>query len=118
MVPRAICSRQECELSFNVLKQGVSSITKGVLPSICAIWTSSSDALILMECRSIIGVNMLRIADYKPETLQYCMESVIRLLHEGKIDPHVGQLYKAENIYQAHEDMEARKTMGKIGITW
>ena len=75
-------------------------------------------AQLLMECRSIIGVNMLRIADYKPETLQYCMESVIQLLHEGKIDPHVGKMYKAEDIYQAHEDMEGRKTMGKIGFVW
>jgi NADPH2:quinone reductase len=75
-------------------------------------------AQLIMECRSIIGVNMLRIADYKPETLQYCMESVIQLLHEGKIDPHVGQMYKAEDVYQAHEDMEARKTIGKIGLVW
>jgi NADPH2:quinone reductase len=75
-------------------------------------------AQLLMECRSIIGVNMLRIADYKPETLQYCMESVIQLMHEGKIDPHVGKMYKAEDIFQAHEDMESRKTIGKIGITW
>ncbi len=75
-------------------------------------------AQLLMECRSIIGVNMLRIADYKPETLQYCMENVIQLLHEGKIDPHVGNMYKAEDIYQAHEDMETRKTIGKIGFVW
>ncbi|HRH57037.1 MAG TPA: zinc-binding dehydrogenase [Chitinophagales bacterium] len=75
-------------------------------------------AQLLMESRSMIGVNMLRIADYKPDTLKYCMESVIQLLHEGKIDPHVGQMYAAKDIYQAHDDMESRKTIGKIGIVW
>lgn len=75
-------------------------------------------AQFIMESRSMIGVNMLRIADYKPDTLKYCMESVIQLLQDGQIDPHVGQLYAAKDIYQAHEDMEARKTMGKIGIVW
>lgn len=75
-------------------------------------------AQLIMESRSMIGVNMLRIADYKPETLKYCMESVIQLLEEGKINPHVGQMYAANDIAQAHEDMENRKTIGKIGIIW
>lgn len=75
-------------------------------------------AQLLMESLSMIGVNMLRIADYKPDTLKYCMESVIQLLHEGKIEPHVGNMYAAKDIYQAHEDMESRKTIGKIGIIW
>ncbi len=73
---------------------------------------------LLMESRSMIGVNMLRIADYKPETLKHCMESVIQLLHEGKVDPHVGNMYPVKDIAQAHDDMEGRKTMGKIGLVW
>ena len=75
-------------------------------------------AQLLMESRAMIGVNMLRIADYKPDLLKHCMESVIQLLHEGKIDPHVGKMYAAKDIYQAHDDMESRKTIGKIGIVW
>ncbi len=75
-------------------------------------------AQLLMESRAMIGVNMLRIADYKQDILKHCMESVIQLLHEGKIEPHVGKMYAAKDIFQAHEDMENRKTMGKIGIVW
>ncbi|MBP6153466.1 MAG: zinc-binding dehydrogenase [Chitinophagales bacterium] len=75
-------------------------------------------AQLLMESRSMIGVNMLRIADYKPETLKYCMESVIQLLQDGKINPHVGKMYEAKDIIQAHDDMLHRKTIGKIGIVW
>ncbi len=75
-------------------------------------------AQLLMESRSMIGVNMLRIADYKQDTLKYCMDSVIQLLHEGKISPVVGKMYAAKDIAQAHDDMENRKTTGKIGIVW
>lgn len=75
-------------------------------------------AQLIMESRSMIGVNMLRIADYKPYTLKYCMENVIQLLQEGKIAPHVGGMYKATELAQAHSDMENRKTIGKIGVIW
>ncbi len=75
-------------------------------------------AQLIMESRSMIGVNMLRIADYKPDTLKYCLENVIQLLQEGKIDPHVGKLYPATELAQAHSDMENRKTIGKTGIIW
>lgn len=75
-------------------------------------------AQLLMESRSMIGVNMLRIADHKPDTLKYCMDSVIDLLSQNKINPEVGKMYAAKDIFQAHSDMESRKTTGKIGIVW
>ena len=75
-------------------------------------------AFLIMESRSIIGVNMLRIADYKPDILKYCMDNVIQLLEDGKINPHVGEMYDAKDIYKAHDDMEKRKTIGKVGIVW
>ncbi|MCB9033358.1 MAG: zinc-binding dehydrogenase [Chitinophagales bacterium] len=90
-------------------------ITKGKMALEFGIY---HPAELLMACKSIIGVNMLRIADNKPTTLQYCMQSVIQLLEEGKINPQVGKLYDAKDIYQAHSDMENRKTTGKIGIVW
>lgn len=73
---------------------------------------------LLMESRAIIGVNMLRIADYKPDTLKHCMEQVVALAEAGKIDPTVGGLYDIANIAKAHTDLEKRKTIGKLGIKW
>jgi len=73
-------------------------------------------AQLLMESRSIIGVNMLRIADHRPDLLQYCMQQVIQLYQEGKIRPHAGTMYPAADLAKAHADMENRKTIGKIGI--
>lgn len=75
-------------------------------------------AQLLLESRAMIGVNMLRIADYRPDILQHCMQSVIQLYIEKKIFPHVGALYPASEIAKAHADMENRKTVGKIGIVF
>ncbi len=75
-------------------------------------------AQFMMESRTIAGVNMLRIADYRQDILQYCMQEVVRLYDEGKIHPHVGAIYDAKDIAKAHEDMEKRKTIGKIGIVF
>jgi len=90
-------------------------IDKGIMAAKFGIY---HPAELLMESRSIIGVNMLRIADFKPQTLKYCMDSVIMLLKEEKIKPQVGKLYKASEVNVAHTDMENRKTTGKIGIIW
>lgn len=73
-------------------------------------------AELMMECRSIIGINMLRIADYRPDLLQYSMKMCIQLYSEGKIHPQVGGMYNARDVARAHEDMEKRRTMGKIGL--
>lgn len=75
-------------------------------------------AQLLMESRSIIGVNMLRIADYRPDILKICIDETLKLLEENKISPVVGEIYTSDNISKAHMDMEARKTVGKIGVTW
>src|SRR5690606_1416293 len=44
-------------------------------------------AQLLMECRSIIGVNMLRIADYRPDIIQICLQEVVNLYNQKKIKP-------------------------------
>jgi NADPH:quinone reductase-like Zn-dependent oxidoreductase len=75
-------------------------------------------AQLLMECRSIIGVNMLRIADYRPDIIQYCLQQVVELYEQNKIKPIHTKMYSANDLAQAHSDMELRKTIGKIGIVF
>jgi NADPH2:quinone reductase len=72
----------------------------------------------IMNSKSLSGVNMLRIADFKKDLLQHAMEQVVKLANEGKIDPHVGGLYPIDQLNEAHSALEKRGTMGKIGITW
>lgn len=75
-------------------------------------------AFLLLNSRSIIGVNMLRIADNKPEALQRCMQNVTELAINNKIKPHVGGRFRSNEIAKAHEFLENRKSIGKIVVEW
>lgn len=71
----------------------------------------------IMNSKSLAGVNMLRIADFKRELLQHAMQEVIKLGMAGKVDPHVGAMYPIEELNEAHLALEKRQTMGKVGVT-
>jgi len=75
-------------------------------------------AQFIMNSNTLAGVNMLKIGKFHPEILQYCMQSVVKLANEGKIDPYVGGMYPIEKLNEAHLALENRETIGKIGIVW
>ncbi|MFY0598354.1 MAG: zinc-binding dehydrogenase [Cyclobacteriaceae bacterium] len=67
---------------------------------------------------SLIGINMLRIADDKPELLERCLRAVIDLYEKGKIKPTVGREYEHTQLAEAHDFLASRKSMGKIAVKW
>ncbi len=71
---------------------------------------------LLTHSKSIIGVNMLRIADHRPLVIKRCLENVVRLTEEGILNPVVGGTFDFENIADAHALLESRKSMGKIVV--
>lgn len=73
---------------------------------------------LLIQSRSINGLNMLRVADYRPDMMQYCMENVVKLYQEGKIKPVQGGTFKSTEIAQAHAYVQSRKSMGKVAVEW
>lgn len=73
---------------------------------------------LMMRSKSMLGVNMLKIADNKPEVLTYCLQQVIKLYKEGKIKPQVGGNYSVSDIAKAHEDLESGNTVGKLAVHW
>ncbi|MDX2001543.1 MAG: zinc-binding dehydrogenase [Chitinophagales bacterium] len=72
----------------------------------------------MMRSFSIIGINMLRIADHRPETLQRCLKEVVALTHAGKLQPTVGASYSADNIAGAHAFLASRQSIGKVVVKW
>jgi NADPH:quinone reductase-like Zn-dependent oxidoreductase len=72
----------------------------------------------MMSSKSILGVNMLRIADNKPEIIQRCMNEIVKLYDEKQIQPLPGKVYPLSALAQAHNDLENRITMGKMAIRW
>ena len=75
-------------------------------------------AMLMTPSKSIIGINMLRIADHKPAMIQKCLESVISLTKEGVFTPLIVKIFKATEIGPAHEYLEKRKSMGKVVVSW
>jgi len=72
----------------------------------------------LMNSQAIIGVNMLRLADHKPDVLKRCIEEPVKLFNEGKLKPLDGKLFPIEHLADAHEAIEQGKIPGKIGVKW
>lgn len=77
-----------------------------------------SPAFLLMQSRSIMGLNMLRIADHKPAVLQRCMQQVVELASTGELRPHVGKVFNVNEIAKAHTLLESRNSIGKIAVKW
>ena len=67
---------------------------------------------------SLIGINMLRIADSKPAVLKICMDEVISLAKRGLIKPTIAKEFDHTELAQAHEFLESRNSIGKIAIKW
>jgi NADPH:quinone reductase-like Zn-dependent oxidoreductase len=73
---------------------------------------------LMMQSKSVMGVNMLRIAESKPTVLQHCLKTVAALVITGELKPHVGGVFPVEKIADAHAFLESRKSIGKIVVKW
>ena len=72
----------------------------------------------MMRSKSIVGVNMLKIGDNKPQTLSRCMREVAQLIQKDILNPHVGGRFNFSEIDKAHDLLESRKSIGKIIVNW
>ena len=73
---------------------------------------------LMMRSKSIIGVNMLKIADAKPEILAKCLQEVHHLYLQGKLIPALGQQFKQKSMQEAHTFLESGISQGKISVIW
>ncbi len=74
--------------------------------------------MLMVPSKTIIGVNMLRIADNKPEVVQRCLEAVVRLTNEGVFTPALSKVFDVAAIAAAHDFLEQRKSIGKVVVQW
>jgi NADPH:quinone reductase-like Zn-dependent oxidoreductase len=73
---------------------------------------------LMMRSKNILGINMLKIADNKPEVIGICLHACLKLALEQKIDPQVGAVYENANLVDAHDFLESGKSTGKIVVKW
>lgn len=72
----------------------------------------------MMRSKSILGINMLKIADNKPHVVQECLQAVMVLFEKGQLVPQVGKVYNVNDIAAAHDFLESGKSIGKITVFW
>lgn len=72
----------------------------------------------LSKSQSLIGVNMLKIADHRPDIIAHCFRNVASLYAEGILKPHIGKIYSQDELPAAHQWMEDRNSIGKIVVKW
>jgi NADPH2:quinone reductase len=74
--------------------------------------------MLMMPSKAIIGINMLKVADEHPETLQRCLQAVVHFTEQGIFTPLIGKVFPATEIAVAHHYLETRQSMGKIAVVW
>ncbi len=70
------------------------------------------------ESQSLIGINLLKIGDFKPDILQKCMKNVVDLYKNNEIKPVVGKVFDSNQLAEAHNYLQKRKSIGKVVIKW
>lgn len=73
---------------------------------------------LLMQSKSILGINMLRVADQRPLVLQRCLGEVVALALAGELRPIIGGRYPVAELAAAHEHLEGRGSTGKLVVAW
>ncbi len=74
--------------------------------------------MLMMPSKAIIGVNMLQIADHKPQLMHQCLNAVVQLAAEGIFKPKLGKVFQVSQIAEAHEYLEKRASTGKVVVQW
>jgi len=75
-------------------------------------------AFMMMQSKSILGVNMLKIALEQPQILEECMQNVQQLFQEGKLKTFVDKVYTSDELTEAHHYLQSGKSMGKLVVKW
>lgn len=73
---------------------------------------------LMMRSKNILGINMLKIADNKPEVLTHCLREVVRMRQHNEIHVEVGATFPSERLPEAHTLLESGKSVGKITVFW
>ncbi|HUR29979.1 MAG TPA: zinc-binding dehydrogenase [Saprospiraceae bacterium] len=72
----------------------------------------------LGKSQSLIGINMLRIADNRPDIISHEFAEVASFYKQRILNPHVGKVFHHDQLPKAHEWMEKRNSIGKVVVTW
>ena len=73
---------------------------------------------LMMRSKSVLGINMLKVADFQPLVLSACLTAVVELAKNKQISPKVGASFLADELSNAHQLLESGQSTGKVIVTW
>lgn len=73
---------------------------------------------LMMGSRSLLGVNMLRIGEARPDLLAECLKATVEAHRQGVLRPHVHGEYAAAQLPDALAALAAGHTTGKVAVRW
>lgn len=73
---------------------------------------------LMRQSQSLVGVNILTVADHFPEIIGSCLKQALAYYAQGVFHPEGGQIFPVADLARAHHLLETRQTTGKVGIAW
>lgn len=73
---------------------------------------------LMMTSRSILGVNMLKVADHYPDIIQQGLQWSVRQVREGYLRPIHNKSFHYKDIAEAQKWLESGQSTGKVSIFW
>lgn len=72
----------------------------------------------LGKSQSLIGINMLRLGDHRPDIVARGFKHAQAFYAQHILKPHLGNVFHHTALAEAHDLLEHRKAMGKIVMKW
>lgn len=73
---------------------------------------------LMMKSQSIMGLNMLRISENKPEIVAASLQGVVDAYRKGILKPRVHREFPASELPEAQLALAGGKTIGKVAVKW
>lgn len=71
---------------------------------------------LMMGSKTVSGINMLHIAQSKPELMEKLLKQVVEKAQKGIYKPIVDEVFDIKDLDKAHQKLEDRRTKGKVTI--
>ncbi|MAG55356.1 MAG: alcohol dehydrogenase [Planctomycetes bacterium] len=73
---------------------------------------------LLSSSRGIIGVNMLRVADARPQALRRSLAEVLHRITDGRLRARIDRVFDIADLAAAHDRLGLRRSAGKVLVRW
>lgn len=73
---------------------------------------------LMMTSRSILGVNMYKISQHRPEVVSLCLLRCVEAFNSGILRPYVHAEFDHAQLPEAHLALASGATIGKVAVKW